>query len=748
MEFHFIKASVKYNTLEKPVAAPYLRKTFICKTSFNKIVLRVCTAGFYRLFINGKEITKGPMAPYVTNPDHIVYYDEYSVESFVQVGENVVGLMLGNGFQNNPGGYIWDFDKAPWRSAPITALHLYGYTVSDQEPILITDSKTGFMVCPSPILFDDLRKGEIYDASMEKNGWSDLGYKAVGWKKALTCLAPRGELRKFNGKNITITAKHKPVSISKGDDGYLYDFGFNSAGVCQLSINGQKGQEITLYHGEHLIDGKLDRSNLNCDRTLESQKVVYICSGNRESYTPSFTYFGFRYVLVQGLMENQANEDLLTYLEYKGDYEERGGFSCSEDTLNTLNTLVIRSTLSNFLNIPTDCPQREKNGWTADAALSVEHTLLNFGAEDNYAEWMHSVRKAQREDGSLPGIVPTHNWGFHWGNGPAWDCALVWIPWYVYRYTGNKAILEDNAAAILRYLAYINEKIGSDGLIAIGLGDWCQTGNKCDEYDAPLVFTDTVMVMDICQKSEDIFAILKQNLSEKFAQGLYQKLRRVARRSLIHYENMTALGACQTSQSMAIYYNLFDEQEKPKALEVLVQMIKEKDKGHMNVGVLGGRVIYHVLSQNGYTDLALDMILTPEFPSYTNWILRGATSLWEDFSTEEVTVNSLNHQFWGDIGGWMMQTLGGFKVHPNLKQSVIDICPVFPQRLQWAKAFHNSPTGRVSIFWQRTALNTVTLEIEFPPNTTGDIILTDGYLFENGDCKAAACNGKFLITNR
>lgn len=278
----------------------------------------------------------------------------------------------------------------------------------------------------SPLLFDDYRFGEIYDGRLEIPGWNTIGFDDSEWKFAERAPQPRGEKRLCTAEPIDIVNELKPISVTKTEKGYLYDFGINTAGVCRLCVRGELDQRIELRHGEHLKDGLPDVENIwfkreHWARDLEYvHKDVYICRGDGEEvYTPAFAYHGFRYVLVSGITEAQATEDLLTALEMHSLLEERGGFSCSDETANKLQQMTRQSDVTNFYYFPTDCPQREKNGWTADAALSSEHILLNLGAEKSYREWLRAIVKAQDHNGALPGIVPTSGWGFAWGNGPA-----------------------------------------------------------------------------------------------------------------------------------------------------------------------------------------------------------------------------------------------------------------------------------------------------------------------------------------
>lgn len=581
MEFpmQFIRATSVTGTHEAPVPAPYLRRAFEVKEACQGRLL-IGALGFYELYLNGRRITKGALAPYISNPDDIVYYDSY--ELALQAGENVLGLWLGNGFQNNPGGHIWDFDKARFRGAPQVALRLT-YTGPDGTERTL-ESDDSFHTAPSPVLFDDYRFGEHYDARLELPGWNAPGFDDSGWQPALPAPMPRGEARLCEAEPIVVTDELKPVSILPEGDGYRYDFGKNCAGVCRLTIRGRAGQRVELLHGEYLEDGKLTVRNIWFGDNPLVHRDVYICKGEgEETYTPSFTYHGFQYVLVTGITPEQATPDLLTYVVMNSDLKERGGFTCSDPTVNTLQELTRRSDLANFYYFPTDCPQREKNGWTADAALSSEHLLLNLSPETSYREWMRNICKAMDDRGALPGIVPTGGWGFHWGNGPAWDNVLLYLPYFVYLYRGDKTILEESAASILRYLHYLTTRVNEEGLIKIGLGDWCPPARGSDQYKAPLEFTDTVLSMDIAEKAAYIFGVLGMAPQQTFAASLAAQFRAAVRERLVDFSTMTAAGNCQTSQAMALFYGVFEPGERPAAFDRLLRLIEEQD-GHMDTG--------------------------------------------------------------------------------------------------------------------------------------------------------------------
>lgn len=750
MEFpnQFIAFSDEFTTYEKHIPAPYLRKSFSVAEGLKKAEIVITGLGFYELYINGTNITKGLLAPYISSPDDVVYYDRYDIAEHLVTGENVIGIMLGNGMQNAFGGQVWDFDKALWRGAPKTALRMI---LEYQNETVEIQSDTTFKTAPSPVVFDDLRCGEWYDARLEQKGWNQAGFDDSSWKNAVWAPQPGGERVFCHAEPIVVSNKLKAVNITEQDGGYLYDFGVNAAGICELAVAGTPGQEISILYGEHLIDERLSQENISFYRPDEGKSTVYvqnekyICKGEGvETYTPKFTYCGFRYAFVSGVTKEQATKGLLTYLVMHSDLQERGNFSCSDDMANTLQEITRRSDLANFYYFPTDCPQREKNGWTADAALSAEHMLLNLSPEKSYREWLKNIRHAQAMDGSLPGIIPTGGWGFEWGNGPAWDCVLVELPYQTYIYRGDKEILKDNAAAILRYLQYINSRRDDRGLLAIGLGDWCPVGRGASDYKSPLLFTDSVIAMDIAQKSAFIFDILHMKLEQEYAEKLSLELRSNIRKHLIDFSTMTASGNCQTSQAMAIYYDIFDEGEKQAAFQRLMEFVHQAGDS-MDVGVLGGRVLFHVLSSFGQADLAYHMITKPEYPSYGNWVVRGATSLWEDFTPEGGRVTSHNHHFWGDISTWFIKEIAGIHMNPygrDVNEAVI--CPRFISSLNYAEGYHAAPAGTIKTKWARSN-DAILLQVTVPDSAYGKIKLPLGFYFEDGLAEKTLKSGGYTI---
>lgn len=677
----FICASYEKNEFEKHIPAPLFRRRFTLSRRQSAEVT-VCGLGFYELYINGEKITKGRLAPYISNPDDVVYYDKYDLTDYIRSGENVIGVCLGNGLLNTPGGKTWDFDKAAFRSVPKLAIHF-----SSDEVRFEADEK--FKVFPSPITFDDYRCGEFYDARREIDGWSLPGFNDSDWKAPLKAEAPKGIRRYCTAEPIREFDRIAPVSIEKTDEGFLYDFGINDSGVCRLKINGEAGQEVTLRHGEQLVDGKF------CDKAAffqpegYRQTDRYICKGGGiESHTPAFTYHGFRYVLVSGTTDEQATPELLTFVTVHSDIKKRGSFECSNPEINKIEELCEHSDISNFHYFPTDCPQREKNGWTADICLSAEQLLMNFAAEKSLKFWVRNLCLAQKEDGRLPGIVPTGGWGFDWGNGPGWDQALTLVPYYIMTYTGDSSSAEEAVPYILNYLKYLDSRKDERGLLSIGLGDWCPPDRaKEDDFDAPVEVTDSMIAMEIAKKAVVIFRKTKKG-DLKYAQTFATEMRKSIRAHLI--EGDTVKGNCQTCQAMGLYYGCFEKDEEPAALEKLIELCEQKDM-HFDTGVLGGRVLYEALSKYGRSDLALKMILNPSFPSYANYAAGDVSTLPEWFLSEPRPTASYNHHFWGFISGWFYRQLGGIKIPER------EISPYFAKETD----FVNATVDGISVKWSR-----------------------------------------------
>lgn len=427
----FIAKGKEYNTIQKHINAPLFKRVF--DFDFNgKSEIKIAAVGLYRLFLNGEELNTGKFSPYLSNPDEVVFYDVYDVTGNLKEKNNVLCVLLGNGFVNNNDFDIWQNETASYRSAPKFSLEL---KVNEKT---IFESDESFLVFDSPITFDDFRCGERYDANLEVE-YVLTSNSLDGFNKPITVEPPKGELIKNTAQPIREYGERKAVSIIKTEKGYIYDFGLNDSGIPHLKINAEKGQKIDLYFAETIDDSGVDFRSISFAKSnLEYvQHDVYICKDGIQEYKPSFTWHGFRYAEIRGITSEQAMKDTLTFIPTHSAIDKVCCFNCDNETINKLVEITLRSDESNFIHYPYDCPQREKNGWTADASLSAEQMLYTFDAYASLKQWLLCIRKAQRKDGALPGIIPTAGWGFQFGNGPAWDSVLIELPYQLYRFYGK-----------------------------------------------------------------------------------------------------------------------------------------------------------------------------------------------------------------------------------------------------------------------------------------------------------------------
>lgn len=739
----FVCATKEYSQMYEAVPAPFLRREFAYDGSA-AAELTITGLGFYELFINGIRITRGRLSPYISNSNDLVYYDSYDIRPYLVQGCNAIGVMLGNGMQNCFGGFVWDFEKTPFRTAPLLALALE----LDGQVVLEADEQ--FLTHPSPIVEDDLRLGEQYDARREIPGWNLPGFDATGWTPAITMPSPKGEKRLCQARPIRVWKELEPVGIWEEDGAYIYDFGENLAGLPRLCIDGEAGQEIRMVFGEKLVDGKFHWENLSFLRPefMELrrywQEDVYICKGEvGETYTPSFTYHGFRYVQVKGITAQQATKSLLRYLVFNTQMERNGGFECSDPVLNQIQLMTCNSTISNFHHFPTDCPHREKNGWTADAAISAEQTLMNWDVEENYTEWQRNICAAQDELGALPGIVPTWGWGFHWGNGPAWDSVLTNIPYQLLRYRSNKQVVRDSAAAFVKYFNYLDTRKDERGLIEFGLGDWVDPSGSAYNEDgvrAPLVVTASCYAMEDARQAAAALRAVGMEQEATVCENFYSRMKASIRSHLIDWDTYTFLGNCQGAQAVGIFYGAMAVEEQKKAAAALVDMI-HADNDHIACGILGSRVIFHVLTRFGYGDLAYKMITQPDAPSYGYWVSKGLATL-EEHMVQDA---SQNHHFFGFVSAWFIKDICGIEYNESLSDTkTVCFRPHFLSKLEHAKAWFGTPEGRVSSSFVRSG-DRITLTLEVPSGVSGCCRLEDGWVDSLGRSSFPAASGVYQL---
>ncbi len=699
-------------TLDKDVRpAPLLRRQFKLSGPVERATATICGLGYYDLRINGQRVGDHRLDPGYTRYDRRVLYVTHDVTKLLRKGENAVGVVLGSGWYNFHPLAVWNFDKAPWRAAPKLWMQVAVRYADGSSEIVQTDEK--WKTSSGPITYESVYSGETYDARLEKPGWDTVGYDDRDWQPALVVAPPGGKLVSQQMPPIRVTKTLKPARILEPSPGvHVVDFGQNLSGWAEISVNGPAGTEVTLKYAEKIkSDGNLDRSNLDVHmiKTNPPQRFqtdAYILKGGgTERWESSFEYNGFQYVEVTGFPGKPTVENFRAKV-CNSAVEPVGEFSCSNELLNKIWEAGRWAFLSNLQSIPTDCPHREKNGWTGDAHLACEMGLFNYDAATVYAKWINDLEDEQKPTGELPGIVPTSGWGYEWGNGPAWDSAYLLVPWYVYVYTGDKRILTDHYDGFKRYVDYLTTK-ADKGIVSIGLGDWApwKTETPVAVTSTGYYYVDAVIV----SKTAELLGKVDESIRYR---ELADSIKKAFNVRFVNRETGNVANGSQTALSCALYQDLLDSETRPKTQARLVEAVQKTD-GHIDTGILGAKYILNVLTDMGRADVAYGIASKETIPSWGWWIKQGATTLWEQWNGTE----SRNHIMYGDILAWFNKTLAGINpdpATPGFKRFIIK--PHLPPGLRAVKASYRSARGAVRAGWTRNG-DTILLNVEVPANT-------------------------------
>ena len=708
--------------MDRSVPAPHFRITLPLDQKVVEARIYLCGLGFHELFLNGTKAGDAVLAPGFTRYDQRALYQTYDVTHLLGVGENVIGVILGNGWYNGFTDDVWDFRQAPWRDQPKFRLQGYIQLANGQE--LTLTSGPHWKTAAGPIVFDGLRNGETYDARRELAGWDQAGYDDADWTWAKIVRSPGGILSSEQMPPIRVVDTIAPISMRQvSEASYIFDLGQNISGWVQVrGLNGPSATEVTLRYAEDLADdGSLDTSHIDCFiKSGDFQTDRYILKGTgHETWEPRFVYHGFRYVEISGLPDT-PNIEMVRGRIVHTDLQSRGHFTCSDALLNQIQAAARWSTLTNYHSIPTDCPHREKNGWTGDAALSAEQVLMNFNPMAAYIKWMQDFKDVQRVSGQLPGIVPTGGWGYNWGSGPAWDVALFLIPWYLYQYAGDDLLLDSMYAPMKAYLTFALS-MSHQGLFDFGLGDWCPPTGGPDGHACPTVVTDTAYVYVMATILSRAAEILGKVDDARCYHAKATEIRDAFRTNFLDLNTISVTGNCQTSTACAIYQGMLEEGEKAAFLKTLLAQL-EATQHHLDTGILGAKYVMHVLAEAGRSDVAYAIASQTSFPSWGHWLSQGATTLWEQWDGE----GSHNHHMFSDISAWFYHGLAG--ILPDVKQpgfQHVVFKPQFVPGLEYVEARHESLYGPIGCHWQRAG-SRLKVAVTVPANSHGTLILPSG----------------------
>lgn len=642
-----------------PDGSLYFQKSFNLKELPAEAILSCVALGYGYFFINGKAVTNDVLTTPFTKFDERVIYSVYDVTKHLKKGENIIASYVGNGWYNDTGD-CWNFEKASWREVKKLICQLNITLKNGTVQTIVSD--TDWSRHDAPSVYNHLREGEFYDARLEIPNWNSE--KKKKWKKALIAHPPGGELCTSLIPPIRITRVLKPISKC----GDVYDFGEAVSGWAKIKVQGKKGTKITLIYSEIAENGEIFPDDINMFTSSELKHTdIYIMNGEgTEEWAPSFLYHAFRYVKVSGAPESFeiCAEVLHT------DLKIRGSFKCSNDMLNKIHMASVRSTLYNFHSIPTDCPHREQNGWTGDALISANQSLMNFDMLEAYRKWLYDFKDVQRKSGQLPGIIPTSGWGFKWGSGPAWDSAMILIPGYVYDTDSDDSLIRimwDNMVLYMKYFVSMSENFIAD----FGLGDWCPVQK---EKVCPSAVTDTAYLYTDA-KAMAIYARLigKDDTEYKI---LAENVKRAWRKRFMNDEFLMER---QTFIACGIYMKLFEDSECCEMAKKLADLVKNNNY-HFDCGILGTKYIFDALSEFGYSDVLYKAVTNPEMPSYAYWILNGQTTLCENWDMHY----SRFHHMYSEVDNWFYKHLGGI----HIKNGSITIKPCFLNEIETVCVTH------------------------------------------------------------
>ncbi len=724
--------------------APYFRRAFTVNKKIKSARAYIAVAGLYELSVNGQKIGNHRLDPMYTRFDRRNLYVTYDITSQLQTGNNAVGVLLGNGWYNHQSTAVWDFHKAPWRARPTFCMDIR-VTYEDGSVETISTGKD-WKTSLSPVVFNSIYTAEHYDSRLEQPGWNTNSFNDSAWKEIIYRGAPSENIAAQVLHPIRNVEKITPRSVNKiSDTVYVFDLGRNISGVTEIKVSGEAGTVVRLKHAERIYkNGRVDQSNIDVHyRPVGNadpfQTDIFILNGKGEqTFMPWFNYKGFQYIEVTSDKPIDLSSKSLAGYFMHSDVPPVGTIKSSDPLIDKIWWATNNSYLSNLFGYPTDCPQREKNGWTGDAHIASETGLYNFDAISVYEKWMADHRDEQQPNGVLPSIIPTGGWGYEWGNGPDWTSTIAIIPWNVYLFYGDSKLLSDCYDNIKKYVDRITA-ISPSGLTTWGLGDWLPVKSQ-----TPVEFTSSVYYFvdaSILSKTAKLFGRMADH--EKYAK-LANTIRNAINKKYLNETTGIYGSGFQTELSVPLQWEVVPVHLKNKVAANLAKRV-EADNNHVDVGLLGSKAILNALSENGYADLAFKVASQDSYPSWGWWIKRGGTTLPENWNLDVAYDVSLNHIMFGEIGAWYYKALGGIKpdpAQPGFKNILLE--PHFVNGPDHFEATHKTQYGTIISSWKRSG-NQITYTVTIPPNSTATLRLAlsnNQKLYENGKLIKAAVEKK------
>ena len=728
---------------------PVFRREFTLNGAIRSARVYASALGIYRLRINGQPVSEDYFTPGWTAYDDRIQYQTYDVTGLLNEGANAISVMLGDGWYH--GQEMRQHIKRNYGDTLASLVQLI-ITLDNGEEILVC-SDTAWKWHVGPVITSDFYLGETYDARLEMSGWDQPGYDDSDWGCCTFVEHTLNTLVAQEGIPARAQELLKPIAIittPKGET--VLDMGQNMVGVMRFTVRGPEGHTLSIRHAEVLDkEGNFYIGNL---RRADPHYTVTL-KGGEQTFEPLFTHMGFRYVRLEN-WPCEANAEDFTGVVVNSDLERTGDFSCSDPMINQLYSNVVWGQKGNFVDVPTDCPQRdERLGWTGDAQAFIRTACFNMNSAPLFTKWLHDLKADQRTDGAVPHVVPNVLGEKNCGSS-AWGDASTICPWTLYQCYGDRRILEQQYSSMKAWVEYIRSTGDERNLWNTGVqfGDWLALdAHPKDGQESYTGLTDIYFIASA-------FYLYSTRLVAKTARVLGQlkdakHYDRMAEKILKHIrkEYITPTGRLavptQTAHVLALHFGISEEEHIQRTVDQLVRLL-EKNDYHLDTGFVGTPYLLLVLSNYGYHDVACRVFMQQDYPSWLYPITKGATTIWEhwdgirpDGSFWSDDMNSYNHYAYGCVAEWMTRYAVGLDLDeedPAYHHSVIH--PRFVPHLTWAQASLQTSYGRVSARWQREE-GMMLVQVQIPENTYASVILEQAdmnTLTESG-ISVLACEG-------
>lgn len=711
---------------------PIFRHEFAVQKKVHCAFIFVSGLGHYELHINGKNVTDTVLAPGWTNYRKRVFYNTYDVSELLKYGRNAIGVMLGNGMYNVPGikGRYTKFIGSFGQPKLILELHLRYLDGTDQ----IVASDSSWKTSNGPIVFTTIYGGEDYDARREQPGWDMPAFHGAGWKSALKVKGPGGELIAEQSPPIKVMHSYLPGNVTHPKpDVTIYDLGQNFSGWPEISVRGRRGAKLKLVAGE-LLDpsGLVSQHSANASPGFKNSFSYTLRGGGNETWHPRFTYYGFRYLQVEGANPTEAETaDKPTVVSCTGhfihdDVDTVGTFESSSELFGRVHRLINMAVLSNMVSVLTDCPQREKLGWLEQTYLAGSSILMNYDAISLYKKMALDIHDSQLVNGMVPGIAPEYV-AFLDRNGastmfrdsPEWGSAAILSPWTAYQFYGDRDLLASQYDSMRSYSAYLGNR-AKDYILDYGLGDWYDIGPGppgVSQLTGKEVTATAVYYQDLVVLSKIAALLNKPRDAEHYAVEA-ASVRDAFNVKLFHAETGQYDRGSQTANAVPLALGMVPTGQENVVLQHLIDDIYAHGN-HVTAGDIGFHYVVRALTDAGRSDVLYDMLSRMDSPSYGYQLLRGATTLTEAWDANPDS--SQNHFMLGHGEEWFYRGLAGISIDFDRPEAErISIRPYPVAGIESASATYRSVMGEIRSAWVRNNDDLV-LKIAVPPNSMATV---------------------------